>query len=204
MFYDDPKKHNLKHNPFKALIAPRPIAWVSSVDSDGVPNLAPFSFFNAISDAPPMIVFAPNGLRPTGHGKDTLRNILQTNEFVVNLSNWALREAMNTSSADVGPEVDEFELAGVTAIPSTHINVPRVKEAPASLECRLLTRISLPSTSPKTENNIVIGEVVGIHIDDAIIKDGMIDTAAYHPLARHGYMGYSAVDSVFEMLRPKV
>jgi flavin reductase (DIM6/NTAB) family NADH-FMN oxidoreductase RutF len=111
---------------------------------------------------------------------------------------------MNASSADVGPEVDEFALAGVTATPSTHVNVPRVKEAPASLECRFLNRISLPSTDPGSENNIVIGEVVGIHIDDAIIQDGMIDTAAYRPLARHGYMDYSTVDSVFEMLRPKV
>ncbi len=204
MFYDDPKKHNLKHNPFKALIAPRPIAWISSVDLDGVINLAPFSYFNAVSDSPPMIMFAPNGRRPTGLGKDTWQNIQQTNEFVVNLSNWNLRDAMNASSAEVGPDVDEFALAGVTPAPSIHVKAPRVKEAPASLECRLLTRISLPTTNPESENNVVFGEVIGIHIDDAIIQDGMIDTSIYHPLARHGYMDYSAVDSVFEMLRPTV
>ena len=124
--------------------------------------------------------------------------------FVVNLSNWHLREAMNASSAAVGPEVDEFALAGVTAAPSTHVKPPRVKEAPASLECRFLSRICLPCTNPNSANNLVIGEVVGIHIDDAIIHNGLIDTAAYHPLARHGYMDFSAADSVFEMLRPTV
>ena len=204
MFHDDPQKHNLKHNPFKALVAPRPIAWISSIDPDGVANLAPFSFFNAISENPPMVVFAPNGPGPSGSNKDTLRNIQQTNEFVVNLSNWNLRQAMNASSAAVGPEVDEFVLAGVTAAPSIHVKPPRVKEAPASLECRFLSRICLPCTNPNSANNLVIGEVVGIHIDDAIIQNGLIDTAAYQPLARHGYMDYSSVDSVFEMIRPTV
>lgn len=202
MFYDDPKKHNLRHNPFKALVAPRPIAWVSSVDLDGVLNLAPFSFFNAVADQPPTIVFAPNGPRPGGGAKDTLRNIEQTNEFVVNLCSWELRDAMNKSSAHVDPEVDEFELAGLTAAESVHVKTPRVAEAPASLECRFITRMRLPSTNPKIENNMVIGEVVGIHIDDKIIDDGMVDMAAYHPLARLGYMDYTAVDSTFEMLRP--
>jgi flavin reductase (DIM6/NTAB) family NADH-FMN oxidoreductase RutF len=202
MFYDDPKKHNLKHNPFKARVAPRPIAWVSSMDLDGVLNLAPYSFFNAIADQPPTIVFAPNGPRPGGGTKDTLSNIEKTNEFVVNLCSYELREAMNESSAHVDPEVDEFALAGLTPAPSVHVKVPRVKEAPASLECRFITRLRLPSTNPKIENNCVIGQVVGIHIADSIIKDGMVDTAAYHPLARLGYMDYAAIDETFEMLRP--
>lgn len=202
MFYDDPKKHNLRHNPFKAIVAPRPIAWVSSMDTEGVLNLAPYSFFNAVSDEPPMIVFAPNGPRPGGGAKDTLSNIEQTNEFVVNLCSYALRDAMNASAAHVDPAVDEFELAGLTPAPSVHVKTPRVKEAPASLECRFITRLRLPSTNPKRENNVVIGEVVGVHIDDAIIQDGMVDVAAYHPLSRLGYMDYAAVDSTFEMLRP--
>ncbi len=202
MFYDDPKKHNLKHNPFKALVGPRPIAWVSSMDLDGVLNLAPYSFFNAIADQPPTIVFAPNGPRPGGGAKDTLANIEKTNEFVVNLCSYELRDEMNKSSAHVGPEVDEFELAGLTPAPSVHVKTPRVEEAPASLECRFVTRLRLPSTNPKIENNMVIGQVVGIHIADRIIDDGMIDVAAYHPLARLGYMDYAAVDSTFEMLRP--
>jgi len=202
MFYDDPKQHNLKHNPFKALIAPRPIAWVSSVDLDGVLNLAPFSFFNAVSDQPPMVVFAPNGPRPGGGAKDTLTNIEKTNEFVVNLCNWDLREAMNVSSANVGPEIDEFALAGLMPAESVHVATPRIAEAPASLECVFITRLRLPSTNPKIENNVVIGRVVGIHIADSIIADGMIDMAAYRPVARLGYMDYSVVDNVFEMLRP--
>ncbi len=202
MFYDDPRRHNLAFNPLKALIAPRPIAWVSSVDTEGVRNLAPFSFFNAVAEYPPTVVFAPNNPRPGGGRKDTLTNIEQTNEFVVNLCGYALREHMNRSAAHVDPEVDEFELAGVTPAPSVHVGVPRVAEAPASLECRFLTRLRLPSTHPKLENNLVIGQVVGIHIDDRIIRDGRIDMGAYRPLARLGYLDYTSVESVFEMDRP--
>ena len=202
MFFDDPRKHNLKHNPFKALVAPRPIAWVSSMDENGVLNLAPFSYFNAVCDNPPMIFFSPNGPRPKGGAKDTLNNIETMNEFVVNLCSWELRDAMNTSSAHVDPDVDEFALAGVTPAESVNVKVPRVKEAPASLECRFHMRLGLPSSDPVSRNCMIIGEVVGVHIEDRIVKDGRIDTAAYRPLARHGYMDYSAVDTVFEMLRP--
>ncbi len=202
MFFDDRRKHGLRHNPFKALVAPRPIAWVSSVDVDGVPNLAPFSYFNACADMPPTIVFAPNNPRPNGEGKDTLRNIEQTNEFVVNLAGYDLRKAMNETSAHVDPSVDEFELAGLTPVPSVHVKVPRIKEAPVSLECRFLTRLRLPSDHPKVENNLVIGQVVGTHIDNRIIRDGMVDMTAYRPIARLGYMDYTSVETVFEMLRP--
>ena len=202
MFYDDPKNHNMKHNPFKALISPRPIAWVSTVDGDGVLNLAPFSFFNAVSGRPQMIFFAPNGPRPSGGEKDTLLNIERSGEFVVNLCSYDLRDAMNKSSAHVGPEVDEFALAGLTPEPSINVNVPRIKEAPAALECKFLMNVTLPTNNPKTKNNMVIGEVVGIHIDDSIIDDGMIDMAKYRPLARLGYMDYGTTDNVFEILRP--
>ena len=202
MFFDDQRKHGLRHNPFKALVAPRPIAWVSSVDTDGVANLAPFSYFNACADRPPTIMFAPNNPRPNGENKDTLRNIEQTNEFVVNLVGYDLREEMNLTSAHVGASVDEFELAGLTPAVSVHVKAPRVAEAPVSLECRFLTRLSLPSDHPKVENNLVIGTVVGTHIADDIIRDGMIDMAAYRPVARLGYMDYTSVETVFEMLRP--
>lgn len=202
MFFDDHRKHGLRHSPFKALVAPRPIAWVSSVDTEGVANLAPFSYFNACADQPPTIVFAPNNPRPNGENKDTLRNIEQTNEFVVNLVGYDLREAMNRTSAHVDPSVDEFELAGLTPAPSVHVKAPRVAEAPVSLECRFLTRLRLPSDHPRVENNLVIGTVVGTHIADGIIRDGMIDMAAYRPVARLGYMDYTSVESVFEMLRP--
>ena len=202
MFFDDHRKHGLRHNPFKALVAPRPIAWVSSVDVEGVANLAPFSYFNACADRPPTVVFAPNNPRPDGEGKDTLRNIEQTNEFVVNLVGYDLREAMNRTSAHVAPSVDEFELAGLTPAPAVHVKAPRVAEAPVSLECRFLTRLRLPSDHPRVENNLVIGTVVGTHIADGIIRDGMIDMAAYRPVARLGYMDYTSVESVFEMPRP--
>ena len=202
MFYDDPLKHNLRHSPFKALIAPRPIAWVSSVDVNGIANLAPFSFFNAVAEFPPTIVFAPNNPRPGGGTKDTLRNIEQTNEFVVNLCSYDLREQMNQTAAHVAPEVDEFELSGLTAADCVHVKVPRVKEAPVAMECRFLTRLRLPSTNPKVENNLVIGQVVGIHIDDGIIDNGLINMAKYRPLARCGYLDYAVVDQVFAMERP--
>ncbi len=202
MFYDDPTKHNLRHSPFKALIAPRPIAWVSTLSVDGIANIAPYSFFNAVTERPPMIVFAPNGPRPSGGAKDTLVNIEQTNEFVVNLCGWDLRDQMNLSAAHVPSDVDEFELTGLTRAPSVHIKAPRVAEAPVSLECRFHSRIRLPSTNPKAENNVVFGEVVGIHIDDGIIVDGMVDITKYRPIARLGYMDYTVVDDVFEMLRP--
>ena len=202
MFFDDHTKHGLRHNPFKALVAPRPIAWVSSMDAEGVANLAPFSYFNACADRPPTIMFAPNNPRPNGEDKDTLRNVEQTNEFVVNLVGYDLREAMNMTSAHVGASVDEFELAGLTPADSVHVRVPRVAEAPVSLECRFLTRLRLPSDHPRIENNLVIGKVVGTHIADHIIRDGMIDMAAYRPVARLGYMDYTSVESVFEMLRP--
>ena len=129
MFFDDHRKHGLRHNPFKALVAPRPIAWVSSVSADGVANLAPFSYFNACADRPPTVMFAPNNPRPNGEGKDTLRHVEQTNEFVVNLAGYDLREAMNPTSAHVDPSIDEFELAGLTPAPSVHVKAPRVAEA---------------------------------------------------------------------------
>ncbi|MGZ0189682.1 MAG: flavin reductase family protein, partial [Alphaproteobacteria bacterium] len=157
MFIDDPRKHGLKFNPFKALVAPRPIAWVSTQDTDGVLNLAPYSFFNAMADSPPIIVFAPNNPRLGGGRKDTLTNIEATNEFVVNLCSYELREQMNTSSAHVGPEEDEFALAGLTPEPSTNVKPPRIKEALAALECEFMFRVRLPSTHPKVENNAVFG-----------------------------------------------
>jgi len=202
MFFDDHRKHGLRHNPFKALVAPRPIAWVSSLSAEGVANLAPFSYFNACADRPPTVMFAPNNPRPNGGGKDTLRNIEQTNEFVVNLVGYDLREPMNLTSAHVDSSVDEFELAGLTPAPSVHVKAPRLEEAPVSLECRFLTRLRLPSDHPAIENNVVIGQVVGTHVADRIIRDGMIDMTAYRPVARLGYMDYTSVETVFEMLRP--
>ena len=202
MFYDDPRNHGLPYNPFKALVAPRPIAWVSSQDPDGVLNLAPYSFFNAMADSPPIIVFAPNNPRMGGGRKDTLTNIEAMNEFVVNLCSLDLAEQMNQSSAHVPPDADEFALAGLTPAPSNKVKVPRVKEALAALECEFMFRVRLPSSHPKIENNAVFGKVVGVHIDDSILEDGMVQMDRYKPLARLGYMDYTHVESVFAMDRP--
>ena len=202
MFYDDKKAHGLKFSPFKALVAPRPIAWVSSMDVAGALNLAPFRFFNAMAESPPTIVFAPNNPRPNGGSKDTLANIEQVGEFVVNFCNWDLREAMNQSSAHVPPEVDEFKLAGLTPLASVNVRVPRVKEAPVALECTFMFRVRLPSNNPKIENNAVFGRVVGVHIADELIVDGRIDMLKYRPIARLGYMDYTVLDNVFSMDRP--
>ena len=202
MFYSDPSEHGLKHNPFKALVAPRPIAWVSSRSAAGIVNLAPFSFFNAMAERPPIIVFAPNNPRPGGGRKDTLTNIEETGDFVVNLCNWDLREAMNETSAHVAPDADEFALAGLTAAPCEKVAAPRVAEAPVALECQFLFRVRLPGGGPKIENNACFGKVVGIHIADDIVVDGMIDMGRYKPVARCGYMDYAVVESVFAMGRP--
>ena len=155
-----------------------------------------------MAESPPIIVFAPNNPRIGGGRKDTLENIEQTGDFVVNLCNWDLRDAMNASSAHVPPDVDEIALAGLTAVPSEIVNAPRVAEAPASLECEFLFRVRLPGASPKIENNACFGRVVGIHISDEIIVDGMVDMGRYRPIARCGYMDYALVESVFSMDRP--
>jgi flavin reductase (DIM6/NTAB) family NADH-FMN oxidoreductase RutF len=202
MYYEDPRNHGLKYNPFKALVAPRPIAWVSSMDAEGVLNLAPYSFFNAMAEFPPTIVFAPNNPRPGGGRKDTLANIEATNQFVVNLCNFDLREKMNLSSAHVDAGVDEFELTGLTPVPCNRVKVPRVGEAPVALECEFMFRTRLPSTHPKIENNVVFGRVVGVHIADELIVDGRVRMDLYRPIARLGYMDYTVVDQVFSMDRP--
>ena len=203
MFYDAlVNKHGLRHDPFKALIAPRPIGWISSVSRDGICNLAPYSFFNAVSEKPAYVVFGSGGI------KDSLANIEETGEFVCSLATWELREHVNTTSAAVPHGVDEFPLAGLTAVRSTLVAPPRVKESPAAFECRHWKSIALPPAVPGGPDGytLVIGLVVGIHIDDRFVSDGMVDTGAMRPLARLGYMEYSAVepDTVFSIERPKV
>ncbi len=201
MFYRpglDP--HGLAHNPFKALVAPRPIGWISTLDAGGRPNLAPYSFFNAVADTPPMVLFSSAGRREVADGsKDSAANILATGEFVCNIVPLALKDAMNASSAACAPDVDEFELAGLARAPSSVVAPPRVAAAPAALECRLWQAVTLPGEA----NILIIGEVVGIHIDDAVIRDGRVDVTRYQPLARLGYHDYAAVSEVFTMRRPR-
>ncbi|MBA3325817.1 MAG: flavin reductase family protein [Rhodobacteraceae bacterium] len=200
MFYRpglDP--HGLAHNPFKALVAPRPIGWISSLDAEDRVNLAPYSFFNAIADAPPMVMYSSNG-RKTGldEGKDTVANIRATGEFVANIVSFALRDAMNASSGHYPAGEDEFGRAGLTPAPSRVVAPPRVAEAPAALECRAWKVIDLPGAA----NVMVIGEVVGVHISDAVLANGRVDVTRYQPLARLGYRDYAAVREVFALSRP--
>ncbi len=199
MFYRpglDP--HGLAHNPFKALVAPRPIGWISTLDAAGRPNLAPYSFFNAVADAPPLVMYASSGQKPGGEGKDTVANIRATGAFVANVASYDLREAMNLSSAALPAGEDEFAHAGLTPAPCRVVAPPRVAEAPAALECRLWRAIDLPGAA----NVMVIGEVVGVHIDDRFIVGGVVDVTRYRPLARLGYRDYAAIAEVFAMTRP--
>lgn len=202
MFYEPRNGHGLPRDPFKSLIVPRPIGWISSVNERGVVNLAPYSFFNAVSSAPPIVLFAPGGQHREGGLKDTIVNIENTGEFVCNLATWDTRENMNKSSAPAPRDIDEFELAGLTPLPSRLVAPPSVAESPVHLECKHLRTIELPATDPTEPNHTVFGEVIGIHIDDRFITDGRVDVGALRPIARLGYMDYAVVEKVFTMHRP--
>ena len=202
MFYEPKDGHPLPHNPFKACVAPRPIGWISTVDKNGVPNLAPYSFFNAVSDAPPIVMFSATGYHPQGGDKDSVANAVETGEFVFNLVSWAQKDAMNASSAGADHGVNEFELAGLDMLPSTLVKPHRVGGAPVHFECRTLQTLELPCTQENSKNIIVFGEVVGIHIDEEILTDGLIDLTKVQPVARLGYMDYAVVRETFQMKRP--
>ena len=200
MFYaTDKNEHGLRFNPFKALVVPRPIGWISTLSEDGTPNLAPFSFFNAISDNPPMIMFSFGGRN------DTLRNIEATKECTCSFASKSLIDAMNMSSAGVDRSVSEFSLANVAGADSQLVKPQRVAASPAAMECRYWKSIELP---PKANGSpgytMVIAEVVGIYIDDTFIKEGLVDTAAMQPIARLGYMDYAVIDesNMFSLNRP--
>jgi flavin reductase (DIM6/NTAB) family NADH-FMN oxidoreductase RutF len=203
VFYDTARnQHGLPHDPFKALIVPRPIGWISTVSADGVCNLAPYSFFNAVSEKPHYVVFGSGGI------KDSVRNIEETGEFVCSLATYDLRFEMNTTSATVPPGVDEFPLAGLTAAACRLVKPPRVKESPVAFECRHWKTVELPAAGPGGSSgySVVFGQVVGIHIDDAYIENGRVNTGAMRPVARLGYMDYAVVtpETVFTIHRPKV
>jgi flavin reductase (DIM6/NTAB) family NADH-FMN oxidoreductase RutF len=198
-FYDPQQGHGLRHDPFKAIVAPRVIGWISSRDTEGRVNLAPYSFFGAFATFPPIIGFSSEGF------KDSISNIESTGEFVWNLSSKTLARQMNTSSASVPHEVDEFELAGLTKAPGRNVAVPHVAESPASLECKLLQIVRLNSLDGKPMNNwLALGQVVGVHIRREFLKDGLFDTAAAQPIMRAGYRGdYANIGEMFEMFRPE-
>jgi flavin reductase (DIM6/NTAB) family NADH-FMN oxidoreductase RutF len=203
MFYETKdNRHGLPHDPFKSCIVPRPIGWITTLGPDGAVNLAPYSFFNGVASEPPMVMFSSNGLAPRP-SKDTVTNCEATGEFVANIATWDLREQMNRTSAPVPAEVDEFALAGLETEPSRLVKPPRVKASPVHLECRYERTVDLPCARPGGRNALVLGRVVGIHIDESVLTDGLIDMAKVRPIARLGYMDYTRVDLVFSMQRPK-
>ncbi len=204
MFYEIEKGHGLPHNPFQSCIVPRPIGWISTLSADGVPNLAPFSFFNGALSDPPMVVFACSVPAEGGRrAKDTLLNIEETGEFVTNMATHALREEMNLTSAYVAPEVDEFDLAGLATLPSRLVKPPRVAASPIHMECRHFQTVELPGSPAGGRAALVIGTVLGIHIADEVLKDGLIDVGKIRPIGRLGYTDYTVVDTIFPMARPK-
>lgn len=190
-------------SPFKSLIVPRPIGWISTISKDGIGNLAPYSFFNGIAEDPPMVQFCPNGSHVEGGAKDSLQNVEDTGEFVFNMVGYELTEAMNISSGPVPKNQDEMELAGLAAAPCEVVKAPRVRDAAASFECKHLQTVQLPSGQNGSENSLVIGQVVGIHVrDDVITEDGLVDVLKIQPLARLGYMDYTVVNEKFTLHRP--
>ncbi|MEW7851090.1 flavin reductase family protein [Massilia aurea] len=200
-FYEPRHGHGLPHDPFNAIVGPRPIGWISSQGQDGVLNLAPYSFFNAFNYVPPIVGFASIG------AKDTLRNVQESGEFVWNLATRELAEAMNASCAAVGPEVDEFALAQLTPAPSRLVGAPRVAESPVAFECKVTQIVQLQRTGGETVPTwLVLGEVVGVHIAQAALKDGVYDTAsAGHILRGGGPADYFSIgpEQLFQMHRPR-
>jgi flavin reductase (DIM6/NTAB) family NADH-FMN oxidoreductase RutF len=188
----------LPHDPFKALVVPRPIGWVSTIGASGDVNLAPYSFFNAIGEDPPMLAFSSSGR------KDSATFAGEVSEFVWNLATWELREAMNQTSATLPRGESEFAHAGLEMAPSRLVAPPRVAAAPCAMECRVVHATELRDVDGNPADQfLVVGQVVGVHLDERFVSGGRVDTAAIRPIARCGYLGdYTVVDELFEMLRP--
>lgn len=205
MFYEPSKNdHGLPHNPFPSLIVPRPIGWITTLSKDGKVNLAPFSLFNGVGYTPPTVIVCPNGRGAGGGQKDTVINVRDTGEFVANMATWDLREQVSKTAATLPPDVNEMEVAGLTAAPCRLVKPPRVAESPVNLECKHIQTVELPSYDPELPLNAIFGEVVGVHIKDEVISDGRIDVAKIRPIARLGYMDYTVVDTIFEMAIPEL
>jgi flavin reductase (DIM6/NTAB) family NADH-FMN oxidoreductase RutF len=203
MFYEPKKGHGLPRDPIKACVVPRPIGWISTMSRTGVANLAPFSFSNLVTSSPPMFMFCCNGAHREGGVKDSALNAEETGEFVYNMATWDTREQMNATSASLARSSDEFEVAGLTKLESILVAPPRVAEAPISLECRTWKLVELLAASPEERNVMVIGEVIGVHIAGELLIDGIVDVTRARPIARLGYLDYSALEEVFQLRRPR-
>ena len=199
MFYETRQRDKslLPHDPFKAIVAPRPIGWISTRGADGRINLAPYSFFNAFSSSPPIVGFSSEGL------KDSASFARESGEFVANLASRDLMQAMSATSAPLPRGQSEFEHAGLTMAPCRLVRAPRVAECHAAMECKVVEIVTLKNHRGEAlDNYLVLGEVVAFHIDDALIREGRFDTAAARPLARCGYQDYAVVDELIALARP--
>jgi len=197
MFYEpDKNNHGLRFNPFKSICVPRPIAWISSLSIDGVPNLAPFSQFTNLSFDPPMIVVSARA------GTDTARNVNATSEFVVNMATYDMKDLINATSAVLPAEIDEAEMAGLEMLPSELVKPKRVAASPIQMECKLFSSMVVPGRQPDHAHNLIIGRVIGVHIRDEVLTDGRIDITRVRPLARLGYLDYTSVQEAFTMPPP--
>jgi flavin reductase (DIM6/NTAB) family NADH-FMN oxidoreductase RutF len=200
LFYEPQARDRgvLPHDPFKALVAPRPIGWVSTIGAGGAVNLAPYSFFNAVGEGPPMLAFSSDG------PKDSATFAGEAKEFVWNLATWDLREAMNLTSATLPRGESEFDHAGLEMAPSRLVAPPRVAASPCAMECRVVHAVELHDVDGNSADQyLVIGQVVGVHLDERYVNDGIVDTAAIRPIARCGYRGeYTVVSELFDMPRP--
>ena len=203
MHYDPRSEQRpLPYDPFKSCTVPRPIGWLSTLSTNGVNNLAPYSQWQNLTFDPPLVMFAANGY-PDGRRKDTVVNAEESGWFVWNMATWALREAVNRSAQAVSSDIDEFEIAGVSGVPCIDAPGLRVQESPCHFECRYLSTQRFPGNSNVGNVDVVFGEVVRIHIDDDVVAaDGKLDIAAIRPIARMGYYDYAVIDDVFEMRIP--
>ena len=199
--YFDPRteKHGLAHSPFTALVVPRPIGWISTIGPGGIVNLAPYSLFNLVSSAPPVVMFS------SADRKDSQRNVEEAGEFVCSIATFELKDVMNASSAAFGPGESEPERVGLEMTASRQVKPPRVAQSPIALECKYMKTVELiGADGRRNRSSVVFGEVIGIYIADRVIVDGMLDITRIRPIARLGYFDYAVVEEIFVMPRPAV
>ena len=202
MFYEIGKGTPDPFSTLNAIVVPRPIGWISTLSVAGIPNLAPYSFFNAVAYSPPQVMFAATSNHRSGGLKDAVLDAQTTGEFVVNIATWELRKRMNASAVPAPREIDEFEYAGLTKADGRLVKCPRVAESPMHLECRYIRSVDMLTNNADDPNTVVFGEVVGVHIDERVLVSGRIDFLKLRPVGRLGYLDFVEVDSVFTMERP--